>query len=993
MAGLPTGTVTFLFTDIEGSTKLAREHPETWETARARHHAILREAIECHQGYVFQIIGDAFCVAFHTVKDGLKAALDGQRKLQIEDWAQTPIKVRMGLHTGAAENNGSDYRGYLTMARVQRVMSTAYGGQILLSNASAELIRGELPEDITLRDMGENRLKGLLNPEHLWQVVVPDLQQHFPPLQTLNSIPNNLPIQLTSFIGREKEIAEIKQALTAHHLVTLTGSGGTGKTRLCLQVAAEVMDMFPDGVWFLALSPITDPALVPTTLASLLGLRESAESRQSISEMVCSYFHSRKALLIFDNCEHLIDSCAQLVHLLLRSCTDVYVLASSREALGVEGEMSWQVPSLSSPDIKHLPATEQLSQYEAVRLFIDRARLVQPHFAVTNDNAPAVAQICSRLDGIPLAIELAAARVNVLTVDQIAKRLDDRFRLLTGGARTALPRQQTLRAMIDWSYNLLSEQEQLLFRRLAVFVGGWTLEAAEAICSGEGIDSYLILNFLSQLVKKSLVHMTEENSVSRYHRLETIRQYAREKLWEAQEVAHIRDKHLEYFLQLAEQGYEELHGSNDLVWIDKLDTEHENLRAALGWSLESSTLDPQKALELSGALQDFWDARGYTSEGYQWLRQSLAKAPDVPTKQRCRALRGAGMLCTRLTLVQEAKEYAKASLNLARDLNIPTLIVWSLLDLVLWQDDGREYFEEAVALARATGDQYALAEALASYPTMFSISVSESIRCLKEAHEIVEKLGNVRESAYVLQVYSLTELRGGRYQASESMVLEALRLNQLLKEKHNTAHCLLILGRAASHQAYYDKAKQYEEESLQIFRDLSDQGCLTLPILDMGWNAYLAGKPEVALEHLERALSRSREYHLTGITIASSIKVGYIVASIGDLRKAKDSFQEAFEMLHSQESTYQLAHGLEMVSSLPGLSFETAARMLGKANAIREQDGFVLPLSEQQLVRPLIEELRSRLGKDAFASTYGAGARLTYQQVIDEAIEALHSIT
>jgi len=350
----------------------------------------------------------------------------------------------MGLHTGSAELHGTAYRGYLTMAKIQRVMSVAYGGQVLLSNASAELLRNELPEGVALRDLKEHRLKGLLIPEHLWQVVAPDLQKDFPPLQSLNEIPNNLPIQLTSFIGREKEIAELKRELKGHHIVTLTGSGGTGKTRLCLQVAAEVIDSFPDGVWLLELAPITDPALVPYALANLLGLRESAAANHTIAELVSSYFHSRTALVVFDNCEHLIDACVRLADLLLHSCKDLKILASSREALGIEGEMAWHVPSLSSPDIRQLPAIEGLSQYEAVRLFTERATLVQPHFAVTKDNASTIAQICFRLDGIPLAIELAAARVNVLTLVQIAKRLDDRFRLLTGGARTALPRQQML---------------------------------------------------------------------------------------------------------------------------------------------------------------------------------------------------------------------------------------------------------------------------------------------------------------------------------------------------------------------------------------------------------------------------------------------------------------------------------------------------------------------------------------------------------------------
>jgi predicted ATPase/class 3 adenylate cyclase len=607
----PSGTVTFLFSDIEGSTRLAQEHSDSWEALRARHHAILQSAMEANNGYVFQIIGDAFCVGFHNAGDAVRAAIQSQVGLCREQWGEAPIRVRMGIHTGKAEiQAGGQYIGYLSMSRVQRVMSVAYGGQVLISNPSSELMRGELPEGVSLMDMKEHRLKGLLNPEHLWQAVSPDLPRDFPPLQSLNEIPNNLPIQLTSFIGREKEIEELIKALDDHHIVTLTGSGGTGKTRLSLEVAAGGIDSFPGGAWFVELAPVTDPELVPNTLANLLGLRESGETKQSLSELICGYLASRKVLLVFDNCEHLIEACARFADLLLRSCKDVKILATSREALGVAGELAWHVPSLSLPDVNQLPSFEQLSQYEAVRLFIERALLVQPHFKVTKDNAPAIAQVCFRLDGIPLALELAAARANVLTVEQISKRLDDRFRLLTGGSRTALPRQQTLRAMIDWSYNLLSEQERLLFRRLAVFVGGWTLEAAEAVCSGEGLGPDLVLELLSQLVNKSLVVMVEVNGESRYHCLETIRQYGREKLFESEEAATIRDRHLDTYIQLAEQGYEELQGRNDLVWIEKLEMENDNFRAALSWSLESPGVDPQKALQLSGALQDFWVYEG-----------------------------------------------------------------------------------------------------------------------------------------------------------------------------------------------------------------------------------------------------------------------------------------------------------------------------------------------------------------------------------------------
>jgi predicted ATPase/class 3 adenylate cyclase len=1002
MSSLPSGTVTFLFTDIEGSTKLAQEHSDKWETLHERHHAILKSAIEINNGYVFQIIGDAFCAAFHNVYDGLSTAIQAQQELQIENWGDASIRVRMGLHTGSAEIRGSEYQGYLTLARVQRVMSVAHGGQILLSNASVQLIHNELPEGISLRDMKEHHLKGLLTPEHLWQVIARNLQKDFPALRSLNEIPNNLPVHLTSFIGREKEIAELKRELRDHRIITLTGSGGTGKTRLCLQVAAAVIDSFPDGVWLLELAPITDPALVPYALANLLGLRESAAANHTIAELVSSYFHSRTALVVFDNCEHLIEACARLADLLLHSCKDLRILASSRESLGIEGEMAWHVPSLSLPDMRQLPAMEGLSQYEAVQLFVERATLVQPHFAVTKDNASTIAQICFRLDGIPLAIELAAARVNVLTLVQIARRLDDRFRLLTGGARTALPRQQTLQALIDWSYNLLSEQERLLFRRLAVFVGGWTLEAAETVCGGKGdvpdggIEPHQILDLLSQLVKKSLVTMQDDHGASRYHRLETIRQYAREKLFETEEAAHLRDKHLDYFLQLAEQGFEELNGPNDLVWIEKLEAEHDNFRTALSWSLESPDVDPQKALQLSGALQDFWDMRGYTSEGYQWLSKSLQKAPDAPTYEHCRALVGIGLLCMRLSRGKDSLMHLDNALNLARQLDSVTLILRCSYYLAYTPfesqvDRAKRFCEEGMALARAKHDSYYLGMLLAQWAN-FSDTTPDIIRALAEAHEIAARLGNARLRAFVLWYYGGFEMERARYESATSMLQEALSLSQSLKDKHQTAWCLQSLGKTATQQTLYDDATRFEAESVQILRDMSDRHCAALSLLWLGWNAFLSGKTSQAIEHLEECLRIFREIEDPYI-FTPLVFLGRVFTSQGNIQKAKEYFLEGLGLMKKySEGTYWLARCLEGMCALPGIQPDKAARLLGKAEAIREKEAFVLPLSEQPLIEPTLERLQSQLGKEILDSARAAGAMLTDEQAIDEAIDILNVI-
>jgi predicted ATPase/class 3 adenylate cyclase len=720
MGNQPTGTVTFLFTDIEGSTKLAQGHSDKWESLQQRHHAILQSAIEAHNGFVFQIIGDAFCAAFHTATDGLNTAIQAQQKLQIENWDETPVKVRMGIHTGSAELKGNDYHGYMTMVRVQRVMSIAHGGQTLLSNATAELVRGVLPERISLRDMGEHQLKGLVNLDHLWQPLAPGLPADFPSLHSINSIPNNLPAQLTSFIGREKEMAEIKQALTEHRLVTLTGSGGAGKSRLSLQVAADALVQFRDGIWFVELAPLAEPDLIPQTILTAAGIQTQQGS--TALESLIDFLREKTSLLVLDNCEHLIDACARLVDSLLNAAPNLKILASSREALGVKGEQAWRVPSLSAPDIKHPPSFEQLIQYEAVRLFMERALLVQPHFGVTNENAPTVTKICQRLDGIPLAIELAAARLRTLSVEQIAVRLDDSFRLLTGGTRTALPRQQTLRALIDWSYDLLSENERILLRRLAVFSGGWVLEAAEQVCSAENIETDEVLDLLDHLVDKSLVVVEAgQGQETRYHYMETVRQYAREKLSESGESALHRNRHLAYFLKWVQEMEPGLRGPQQVELLNRLENEIDNLRAALEWAQDS---DPEAGLRLASMLKWFWHLWGLFEEGAGWLENLLAFSKksgaeiDLLLKARSLAVLAwlsywTGNTQTALTSLKESLElcekYPGSTADLITADNLYLSGILSLLSGDLSQ--AKPLAEQSLALCQAWGNKFGVAEA------------------------------------------------------------------------------------------------------------------------------------------------------------------------------------------------------------------------------------------------------------------------------------------
>ena len=568
----PNGTVTFLFTDIEGSTKLAQEYPDEMPALLARHNEILNQVIEAHNGFVFRVIGDSFSAAFHDANDALNAAVEAQRLLHNEAWSPAPIKVRMGIHTGAAQlevdSKENIYSGYATLALTQRIMSAGHGGQILLSQSVFDLTRDRLPERAQLIDMGERRLKDILRPEHLYQLSIPDLPSEFPPLNILESFNHNLPTQLTSFVGREKEMAEIKALLNSARLVTLTGSGGTGKTRLSIEVSTEELTSFPNGVWLIELAPLSDSSQIIPALAQAFGLQELPFN--PLTKLVVDYLRDKKLLLLLDNCEHLIEACARLADDLLHQCAGLKILASSREALGIAGEVAYRTPSLADS--------------ESTRLFVERARAANPKFSLTDSNASSVTQICSRLDGIPLAIELAAARVKLLSPEQIAARLDDRFRLLVGGSRTALPRQQTLRALIDWSYDLLSEEEKQLLRIASVFVGGWTLDALEAVA-----DDPNAIEHLEGLVNKSLVVTEERGNEMRYFMLETIRQYAREKLFEAKQGSAARDRHFVYFDNLSEKMWDVFRSADMIDWRDRAEEEAENFRAALEWGWKTTS--------------------------------------------------------------------------------------------------------------------------------------------------------------------------------------------------------------------------------------------------------------------------------------------------------------------------------------------------------------------------------------------------------------------
>lgn len=877
MSELPSGTVTFLFTDIEGSTKFAQEYPDAVPALLARHHAIMQSAVTAHNGYVFQIIGDAFCAAFHTAPDALHAAVDAQRTLQHETRAPVAVKVRMGINTGIAQFQTTDtvaggYAGYSAMARVQRVMSTAYGEQILLSNTSAELVRGELTPGISLRDMGEHRLKGLLNPERLWQVVAPGLHQDFPPLQTLNAVPNNLPIQVTSFIGREQEIAQAKQILLKTRLLTLTGSGGAGKTRLSLEIAAGVLDAFQDGVWFVELAPLGNPALVANSVAAALGLRE--EQGRSLLESIADFFRSKHALLILDNCEHLIEACAEFADALLHSSRETRILATSREALGIAGETAYRVPSLEMPNPREHLTITQLEHYAAVRLFIERATQALTTFTVTNENAPAVAQICFRLDGIPLAIELAAARVKSLPVEKIAGRLDDRFRLLTGGSRTALPRQQTLYSMIDWSHSLLSEPERALLRRLSVFAGGWTLEAAEEVCAGENIESVDVVDLLTRLVDKSLVVMEDNRGGGRYHFLETIRQYAREKLFAAGEGEQIRERHLDYFLRFAVQAEPMLHGPEQYEWMDLLDHEHDNLRAALEWSNGEERV--KRGLKLVGALKWFWDMRAYWREGREYSERLLGQ-PGVPANSMERAigLSVASRMSSWLGEYRLGNQQLTELISIARehgDTGLPLLgLGIGLLGDGIFDSDpsaGAAMLDEGITIARKLGDEWILG-LLLNYRGQRSRDINDNQAALQALEESLARFNSVGDkywTAVVAFQIGTCYFRQGEYVRARQRYQETLTFFLQTKDLLRASFALNELGEIARGDGNYDLAKRYYTQSLEISRELGIKYQIVGMLGNLGFVALHDGQIESAGRLFTDSLALAQEIeHVRGL--------------------------------------------------------------------------------------------------------------------------------
>jgi len=933
MVDLPAGTVTFLFTDVEGSTKLWEQYPEQMRAALVRHDELIESIIDQQHGTVVRQRGegDSRFAVFPRATDAVVAVAILQQGLQAELWlTPTPLRVRIALHTGEADLREGDYYGS-AVNRCARLRAVAHGGQALLSQATYDLVRDNLPADVELQDMGEHRLKDLTRPEHIYQLVAPGVASDFPPLTTLDACPNNLPVQPTPFIGKEAEVQALREMLLEPQprLVTLTGPGGTGKTRLGLQVAAAVLDRFVDGVFFVALAPINDSGLVAAAIAQALGVVESWGG--SVLDSLNSYLHEKELLLLLDNFEQAI-SVAPLIGELLSASPKLKVLVTSREALHLYGEKEFPVAPLSLPDPKHLPPLEKLTEYEAVRLFAERAMLVKPDFAVTAENAATVVEICYRLDGLPLAIELAAARIRLLPPKAMLTRLQSRLTLLTGGARNLPARQQTLRDAIQWSYDLLAEEERMLFQRISVFVGGCTLEAIEAICNSDGVLPN-VLDGISSLVDKSLLKQHEAESEylvgePRFWMLETIREYARERLEQSNEAQAITRRHAEYYASMPEEDKTELlfaaiEGHVELDWLE---AERDNFRAALQWTLDQG--EAETALRLVNVALPLWQTRGPISEGRKWFDDALALSMAADrTRMRARGLFGVASLA------------------------------WLQGDITI----ARERLEEGASIFREWGDKRGLALSLEvlGICLQFLGEFDQATTALEEALALFRELGDRESIAGTL--ISLGQVATGRgdYEPARSRLEEGVERFRALHNKRGTARGLNSLGDVERIEGKYDAAEQAYEESLLLFRELGVKVVIPSSLHNLGHVALARG------DHA-RAKLLFLESLMLDVELVNEPGIAESLAGLAGV-------SIALAALHLSDSK--------------GLIIR-AVQLFAASDAIREARGAPMWPAERADFERNMVQARDQVDLDTWTKAWDAGRALTVEQAIVYARES-----
>jgi predicted ATPase/class 3 adenylate cyclase/DNA-binding CsgD family transcriptional regulator len=954
MQNLPTGTVTLLFTDIAGSTRLLTQLGDRYPRVLAECRQVLRRAFGQWNGNVVDTQGDAFFVVFARASDAVQAGVSAQRALASHAFPEgVAVHVRMGLHTGEPQQTANGYVG-LDVHRAARIMSAGHGGQVLLSQTTCSLVEQDLPEDVHLRDLGEHRLKDLGRPMHLFQLVISDLPADFPPLHTLESFPNNLPVQPTPFLGREHEGAAIAALLRREgvRLVTLTGPGGTGKTRLALQVAADVSELFSSGVFFVNLAPISDPALVVPTIAKTLAIREG--SGQSLLERLTEELRQRQLLLLLDNFEQVVSS-AEQVAALLTACPRLKVLVTSREVLHVRAEYEFPVPPLAFPDPDHLPDLAALAHHAAIALFLQRAQAVQPDFQLTEANARAVASLCARLDGLPLAIELAAARMKLFSPQALLARLGQPLSLLTSASRDVPARQQTLRNTIAWSYHLLDAREQQLFQRLSVFVGGCELSAIEAVSSVLGDGAASVLEGVASLLDKSLLLQREQGQGEpRVQMLETVRAYGLEVLKASGEMEGTRQAHAEYYVRLAEEAEPELTGQAQGVWFERLEQELDNLRAALMWSLERGEAGQrvEMALRCASALRWFWDVRGYVSEGQTFLERALAERQGDAAPAQVKALNAAAYLAHTHSDDDRAEALCEKALACCQELGDKAGIARSLrlLGMIAWR---RYHFasafsqtEESLALFREVGDEEEAAWSLNNLAGLFSYrgEYARALSLIEESLALFRASGNIQGSAWARGWLAALILITQSDQATGRALLEeSLALCREVGHKEGMVRALGLLGQVALLQGDAVKARSLLEESLMLSREIGQQTIAEVLIV--------LGRVADCLEDAPRARACYEESQAFAREIGPSDLLPPYLEGWADLAATQGDKAEA-------------------------------ARLWGLAEILREAIGAPISPVEYASYERSVQALRTQLGEQAFATAWAQGRMMTLEQML-----------
>ncbi|TMD68910.1 MAG: adenylate/guanylate cyclase domain-containing protein [Chloroflexi bacterium] len=873
MSDLPTGTVTFYFSDIEGSTRLIQQLGDRYPEVLLAHHNIQRESLAANGGHELRTEGDSFFIVFDSAVKACVGAAAVQKALSEYHWPDGgQVQVRIGLHTGEATLVGNEYLG-IDVHRAARVASAAHGGQVILSETTHALVDHALPPAITLKDLGMHRLKDLARPERLFQLMVDGLPAEFPKLRTLEATPNNLPTQLTSFIGRDDQVRDAKVLLARARLLTLTGPGGTGKTRLSLQIAADVMDQFPDGVYFVPLSAVHDPELVPSAIAQALSV-QSTGSRRPI-EVLVDYLHDKRMLLVLDNFEQLLPA-APVTTTLLEGSLGLRVLVSSRAVLHVYGEQEFPVPPLALPDLKALPNLTVLSQFEAVRLFIERAVAVKPDFEATNENAPAIAGICERVDGLPLAIELAAARIKLFSPQALLSRLEKSLSAALGtGARDLPGRQQTLRGAIQWSYELLDAGERRLLARFSVFARGGSLEELEAVCGpAADLGGREVVDALDLLADQSLLRRVPEFDEPRFLMLQTIREFAAERLAESDEADRIRDRHLEAFISLAQRAQAQLFGRQRKEWLDRLEVDHDNFRSALEWAIASG--NTRKALCLGGSFWRYWQMRGHIHEGRARMQEVLAM-PGVEAfpNEHLQALEAAG-------------------------------------GLAYWQADmaaAQVFYDASLQLTRQVGDKRAIANAI--YNDAFPILVvrvepERARTLLREALPLFEEL---KDEAGVGRTYwglGNADYFQQDFEAARQKLQAAQAIFRRLDARFDLAWSLHTLGLVTLKMGSVDAARPYFTEALTMFAEAKDVSGIVLQLDNLAAVARAEGDPMKAT----RLFAAAATYQITsgtGLGLLLREQEGRLQPREGlDDRQADAAWSEGQAMSLDQAVAYAL---------------------------------------------------------------------------------------